>query len=156
MSNSIELSGFDELKKLLESEPQNQVEAMIKAQSAVASQGVRHLKEGLSHSGGKRGQKNARKGGSDPYVTSPKGSLPYLHTGRLRESIGFKNFANKTTVWTKVGSGINAPETDYAKYLEGRSGNGIRPFLQALKTVVTAERILQYFDKYYKPLAGGK
>lgn len=156
MSNYIELSGFDELKRLLQQEPQNQVEAMIKAQIKVATQGVAHLKKALSHSGGMRGQKNARKGGSDPYVTSPKGSMPYMHSGRLRESIGYKNLANNRTVWTKIGSGVGASPVEYAKYLEGYNHDGLRPFLQALDKVVTSQRIIEYFNKYYKPLAGGK
>lgn len=153
---NIELNGFDELKKLLDEEPQRIIKAMIQAQIKVGTEGVNHLKRGLSHQGGTRGQKNARKGGSDPYVTSPKGSLPYRHTGGLQRSIGLKNLANNTTVWTKIGSGINAPEVEYAKYLEGHNHDGIRPFLQALKDVVTSRRIIEYFNKYYKPLSGEK
>lgn len=156
MSNTIEINGFDELKKLLDAEPQNQVEAMIKAQTAVAVEGVAHLKKGLDQYGGMRGRKNSRKGGKEQYTASPKGSLPYRHTGALQRSIWYKNFANKTTVWTKVGAILNTPALEYAKYLEGKNGNGIRPFLQALDRVVTTERVLERFDKYYKPLEGGK
>lgn len=156
LNTNIELKGFSELKALLAREQQNQAEAMVKAQIKVASESVRHLKKALSVSGGRRGQKNARKGGSDPYVTSPKGSLPYKHTGGLMRSIGFKNFANKNYIWTKIGSGVNAPPVEYAKYLEGYNHDGLRPFLQAIDTIVNANRVVAYFEKYYKPLENGK
>lgn len=142
----ITLSGFDELNDLLDKEPQNQVDAMIKAQTKLATQAVAKLKHGLSHNGG-RG-KNA--------VSSPVGEMPYLHTGRLRNSIGFKTTAHKRDVKTEVGSGAMGNPIEYAKYLQGRNDDGIRPFLWAVKDLITSERLLAYFDSFYKPLQGQK
>lgn len=142
----ITLSGFDELNDLLDKEPQNQVDAMIKAQTKLATQAVAKLKSGLSHNGG-RG-KNA--------VSSPVGEMPYLHTGRLRNSIGFKTTAHKRDVKTEVGSGAMGNPIEYAKYLQGRNDDGIRPFLWAVKDLITSERLLAYFDSFYKPLQGQK
>ena len=142
----ISVSGFEEIGKLLDAEPQNQVNAMVKAQTKLASQAVAKLKSGLSHNGG-RG-----KGA----VASPKGDMPYLHTGRLRNSIGFKMLTHKRDVTTKIGSGAMGNPIEYAKYLQGRNGDGIRPFLWAVQDLVTPERLIAYFDNYYKPLQGAK
>lgn len=142
----ITVNGFDELNKLFDKEPQNQMDAMIKAQTQLASQAVAKLKRGLSHNGG-RGK------GARP---SPKGDMPYLHTGRLRNSIGFKMLAHKKDVQTKIGSGAMGNPIEYAKYLQGRNDDGIRPFLWAVKDLVTSERLLSYFDKFWKPLQGNK
>lgn len=147
---NITVSGFDELGKLLDSEPQNQVEAMVKAQTKLSTQAVTKLKRGLAHYGGRAGLK---RGG---YKTSPKGDMPYKHTGRLQGSIGYKMLAHKRDVQSKIGSGVLGNPIEYAKYLEGKNGDGIRPFLRAVKDLVTSERLLAYFDKYYKPLQGGK
>lgn len=143
---TITLGGFDELGKLLAQEPQNQLECMIKAQNKVAAQAVDKLKRGLSHSGGRgRGAKS-----------SPVGDMPYLHTGRLRNSIGFKMLARKRDVETKIGSGAMGNPIEYARYLEGRNHDGTRPFLWAVQDLVTSERIMAYFNKYWKPLEGAK
>lgn len=152
MANDIHITlrGIDELNALLDKEPQAQAEAMVKAQTLLATQAVGKLKRGLAHYGGRRGLK---KGG---YKTSPKGDMPYKHTGRLQASIGFKTTAHKRDVKSEVGSGVMGHPIEYAKYLQGRKGDGIRPFLWAIKDLVTGERLLAYFDKYYKPLTGGK
>lgn len=143
---TITLSGFDELWKLLDQEPQNQVECMIKAQNKVAAQAVDKLKRGLSHNGGRgKGSKS-----------SPVGDMPYLHTGRLRSSIGFKMLANKRNVYTKIGSGALGNPIEYARYLEGRNHDGTRPFLWAVQDLVTTDRIMAYFNQYWKPLEGAK
>ena len=147
---NITVEGFDELEKLLGQEPQNQVEAMVKAQVKLSTQAVEKLKRGLSHYGGRRGLK---KGG---YETSPKWDMPYRHSGRLLKSIGCKTIAHKRDIQSKIGSGVMANPIEYAKYLEGRNHDGIRPFLWAVKDLVTSERLLAYFDKYWKPLQGKK
>lgn len=139
----IEVSGLDEVRKLLQGEPQNQAEAMIKAQSKVASMATEKLIQGLNNFGG-RSSKN--------YRTSPKGQLPFKHTGRLQASIFYKVLAHKTSVETKMGSLLNPPE--YAKYLEGRNGDGIRPFLWFAEKIFNLDKVLEYFDKYYRPLKG--
>jgi len=147
---TITLGGFDELEKELAQEPQRAVEAMKKAQTKLSTQAVMKLKRGLAHYGGRRGLK---KGG---YQTSPKGDMPYKHTGRLQESIGFKITAHKRDVKSEIGSGVMGNPIEYAKYLQGKNDDGIRPFLWAIKDLVTADRLITYFDQYYKPLAGGK
>lgn len=148
MASSIKItvSGLTELNKLFDKEPQNQMNAMLKAQTKLATQAVAKLKSGLSHNGG-RG-----KGA----VASPKGDMPYLHTGRLRNSIGFKTLAHKKDVQTKVGSGVMGNPIEYAKYLQGHNDDGIRPFLWAVKDLITPDRLIAYFDQFYKPLAGAK
>ena len=151
---NITVSGFDELGKLLDQEPQNQVEAMIKAQTKLSTQAVTKLKRGLAHYGGRAGYKGKRK--ENQYKTSPKGHMPYKHTGRLQESIGYKMLAHKRDVQSKIGSGVMGNPIEYAKYLEGKNGDGIRPFLWAVQDLVTSDRLLAYFAQYYKPLQGGK
>ena len=151
---SISLSGFDDLKKDLSQEPQNQIEAMIKAQTKVASLSVNAIKDKLRVFGGREPEKGKPR---DPsYRNSKKGDYPLKHSGRLEGSIFFKNLANKRTVATKIGSGVGVAPIEYAKYLEGRKGDGIRPFLKAADKVATSEKVMFYFDKYYKPLQGGK
>lgn len=146
----IEVEGLADIRKLLKGEPQNQAEAMIKAQNDVASLAVEEIQRGLNIRGGaepKQGQPRPK-----DYRNSKKGEMPLMHSGRLRDSIYFKNKVHKTTVETKIGSLINTPE--YAKYLEGRKGDGIRPFLWYARKqkVFTSDNVLKYFDKYYKPL----
>ena len=143
---TISLGGFDDLEKDLSQEPQRQIEAMIKAQTKLSSQAVTNLRRGLSHNGG-RGKRA---------VASKPGDMPYLHTGRLRGSIGFKMLAHKRDVQSKIGSGVMGNPIEYARYLEGKNHDGIRPFLWAVKDLVTSERLMAYFDQYYKPLQGGK
>lgn len=142
----ITVTGVDNLVKDLDKEPLNQIEAMKKAQTKLASQAVEKLKRGLSHNGG-RG-KNAR--------PSPKGDMPYLHTGRLRSSIGYKTLSTSKKTETKVGSGAMGNPIEYAKYLQGRNGDGIRPFLWAVKDLVTPDRLIAYFKEFWKPLQGAK
>lgn len=147
----LEVEGLDEVRKLLKGEPQNQAEAMIKAQNKVASLAVKHLKRGLDMFGGKY----PSKGHPNPnYKNSKKGEMPLKHSGRLQSSIFFKNLAHKTSVETKLGAILNPP--DYAKYLEGRKGDGIRPFLWFAKDIFNVKNVLNYFDKYYRPLQGIK
>lgn len=142
----ITVSGLDELNNLFDKEPQNQMDAMIKAQTKLATQAEAKLKRGLSHNGGRgKGAKS-----------SPVGEMPYLHTGRLRNSIGFKIIAHKKDVQTRIGSGAMGNPIEYAKYLQGHNGDGIRPFLWAIKDLVTSERLIAYFDQFWKPLQGGK
>lgn len=152
MANTINitLGGFDELEKALEQEPQRAVEAMVKAQLKLSTQAVMKLKKGLAHYGGRRGLK---KGG---YQTSPKGDMPYKHTGRLQGSIGYKMTAHKHDVKSQIGSGVMGNPIEYAKYLQGRHDDGIRPFLWAIQDLVTTDRLIAYFNQYYKPLESGK
>jgi len=138
----LEVDGIDEVRKLIKGDPQNQAEAMMKAQNKVASMAVEKISRGLSVSGGSYG--------SEEYRNSKKGEMPLLHSGLLRKSIFFKNVLHKNAVETKIGSILNPP--DYAKYLEGEKGDGIRPFLWAANKVFTSDKVLEYFDKYYKPL----
>lgn len=138
----ISVSGFGELNDLLNKEPQNQLNAMLKAQTKLATQAVAKLKSGLSHNGG-RGK------GAIP---SPKGEMPYLHTGRLRNSIGYRTTTKKASAETQIGSGAMGNPIEYAKYLQGKNGDGLRPFLWAVRDLVTTERLVAYFSEYWKPL----
>lgn len=142
----VTVSGFDEVLKDIKGEPLNQMQAMLKAQTKLASQAVEKLKRGLSHNGG-RGKNR---------VSSPKYDLPYLHTGRLRNSIGFKAINTEKKVQTDIGSGVMGNPIEYAKYLQGHNGDGIRPFLWAVKDLVTPDRLIAYFKDYWKPLGGNK
>lgn len=155
MANVIHITvgGIDELNALLDKEPQAQVEAMVKAQTLLATQAVAKLSRGLSTSSDKRDHKS-----DGTHRHSKKGEMPRLQTGGLRDSIGYKNIANNRSVYTRIGSGVGPGirPVEYAKYLEGRNHDGIRPFLWAIKELVTSERLLAYFDKYYKPLTGKK
>jgi hypothetical protein len=142
----IEVRGLDNLIGLLDNEPKNQLDAMVKAQTKLATQAVAKLKSGLSHNGG-RG-KNAE--------PSPKGEMPYLHTGRLRNSIGYRTKTKNANAETQVGSGAMGNPIEYAKYLQGRNGDGLRPFLWAVKDLVTPDRLIAYFKEFWKPLQRGK
>ena len=152
-SINITLSGFDELEKELEREPQRAVEAMLKAHTKVATLAVAKLKQGLGNSGSERDKK--AKGN---FRRSKKGEMPRKHTGALQRSIYFKNLAVKDKLVTQIGSGVGVAPIEYAKYLEGRNHDGLRPFLWYIDNIVTTDRVIAYFDKYYKPLsgAGGK
>ena len=139
---SISLKGVEKVIKGLEKEQENQIKAMEKAHTKAATLSVRKLKQGLSHNGGTG--KNQR--------SSPKGHMPYRHTGQLRNSIGFKVARRGKNVVSEVGSGAQVRSAPYAKYLEGYNHDGIRPFLWAVQELYTPERIIAYFNEYYKPL----
>lgn len=136
--------GFNAILKAVDEEERNILTSIAKAHSTVASQAVKVLKSGLSQRAGRDYK--------DPsYETSPKGALPYMHTGRLRNSIGFKLLKHGNTVFSEVGSGANTSPIDYAKYLEG-NGNGIRPFLWAAETIYNPKNILKVFNQIYKSI----
>lgn len=148
ISVNIEVEGINEIRKLLQGEPLNQAEAMIKAQSNMAARATESLKRGLNISGGAYPTK---KHPNPFYRNSKKGELPLLHSGRLRDSIFYKNIAHKTSVETILGCLLNPPE--YAIYLEGKDGKkGKRPFLWYAEKTLNRKNVLALFDKYYKPL----
>lgn len=90
-----------------------------------------------------------RKPSDKNYENSPKGSLPYGHTMALRNSIGFKVLRSGTGIKAEFGSGARKSPIEYAKYLEGRNGNGIRPFLWAASGIFNADTIIEKFRKFY-------
>lgn len=141
------VKGLNELVRKLQEEERNAVLAMTKAHSNVASEATAKLKRGLSFRAG-RSPKDKN------YQNSPAGSLPYAHTLRLRDSIGYKILAQGRRVFSEVGSGAGASSVEYAKYLEGRNNDGIRPFLWAVKNDYNAEKINKKFWEYFKPLSG--
>ena len=146
---TIQITGLDSMIKALKAEDKNQLNAIRKAHTAVSAEAVKKLKDGLKNRFGKSPKdKN--------YMNSPKGTLPYMHTGMLRKSIGHKVITVKNVVTSKVGSGLNAYPIEYAKYLEGRNHDGIRPFLWAISALYTPERVKAYFDKFYKPFENSK
>lgn len=142
------VKGLNELVRKLQEEERNAVLAMTKAHSKVAADATAKLKRGLSFRAG-RSPKDKN------YQNSPAGSLPYAHTLRLRDSIGYKILAQGRRVFSEVGSGAGASSVEYAKYLEGRNHDGIRPFLWYADDVYNVKKINELFWKYFKPLSGG-
>lgn len=137
--------GFNAILKAVDEEERNILNSIAKAHSTVASQAVKVLKTGLSQRAGRDYK--------DPsYETSPVGALPYMHTGRLRNSIGFKLLRHGNTIFSEVGSGASTSPIDYAKYLEGENGNGIRPFLWAAEPIYNPKNILKVFNQIYKSI----
>lgn len=131
----------------LGAEYQNTMRAIEKAHVKVASEGERMLKKGLSWRAG-------RDSSSPDYQNSPRGSLPYMHTGRLRNSIGYKVTAKGNKVISEVGSGTRGLGVEYAKYLQGYNNDGIRPFLDYIEGVYNAQTIEEAFLEFFKPLEG--
>lgn len=149
MSNGLKivLKGFKELEKAFEQEEQKTIQAIAKAHTKAASEGERMLKQGLSWRAGRNP--------SDPsYQNSPKGSLPYMHSGRLRRSIGYKVLARGKKVSSEVGSGARNNAIEYAQYLQGNNNDGIRPFLDYIEGVYNAEVIKDEFLNIFEPLGG--
>ena len=138
------VKGLKDIQKMLNEEEKNIVNSMAHAHSKVASQAVKVLKQGL--------RTRAGRDTSDPgYMTSPKGALPFMHSGALRQSIGFKLLRHGKTVSSEVGSGASdASQVKYAKYLEGYNGDGIRPFLWAINKIYTPANIIKAFNNYYR------
>lgn len=145
----ITVQGVKELVARLEAEQQNVVHTMAKAHTKAASEAVYSLKRGLSYRAG-RNPKDKN------YQNSPVGSLPYAHTMRLRNSIGFKVLVRGNKVTSEVGSGANGNDIEYAKYLQGNNDDGIRPFLDYVTGLYNPQTIIAEFEAAYKPLAGGK
>lgn len=134
---------FDNLLKSLAQEKKRIISAAVKANSYCGAQAVRVLKQGLSDRHGKKP--------SDPeYENSPAGALPYGHTMGLRDSIGFKQLRSGNSIFAEVGSGANRTPIEYAKYLEGRNHDGIRPFLWAIDGVFNPQAIIKKFNEYYE------
>lgn len=131
----------------LGAEYQNTMRAIEKAHVKVASEGERMLKKGLSWRAGRDSK-------SPDYQNSPRGSMPYMHTGRLRNSIGFKVTAKGNKVISEVGSGTSGLGVEYAKYLQGYNNDGLRPFLDYIEGVYNAQTIEEAFLGYFQPLKG--
>lgn len=128
-------------------ERENTIKAIEKAHVKVASEAERMLKKGLSYRAG-------RDSSSPDYRNSPKGSLPYMHTGRLRNSIGYKVTVKGNKVISEVGSGTRGLGVEYAKYLQGYNNDGLRPFLDYIEGVYNAQTIDDAFLGYFRPLEG--
>ncbi len=128
-------------------ERENTIKAIEKAHVKVASEAERMLKKGLSYRAG-------RDSSSPDYRNSPKGSLPYMHTGRLRNSIGYKVTVKGNKVISEVGSGTRGLGVEYAKYLQGYNNDGLRPFLDYIEGVYNAKTIDEAFLGYFRPLEG--
>lgn len=128
-------------------ERENTIKAIEKAHVKVASEAERMLKKGLSYRAG-------RDSSSPDYRNSPKGALPYMHTGRLRNSIGYKVTVKGNKVISEVGSGTRGLGVEYAKYLQGYNNDGLRPFLDYIEGVYNAQTIDEAFLGYFRPLEG--
>lgn len=129
----------------LDATKQAAMSAMVKAHSYVSSQATTKLKQGLS-------QRAGRDAKSPDYQNSPKGALPYGHSMRLRGCIGFKVMHRGKKVTSEVGAGGNDknPAVEYAQYLQGRNGGGIRPFLWYIDPIYNAHNLLSKFWKYFR------
>lgn len=134
---------FEKVRQSLEQKERSMLDAMIKAHSELASQASTKLKEGLSQRAG-RDQKDPN------YSNSPKGALPYGHTMRLRNSIGFKIMLAANKVISEIGSGAKNTPINYAKYLEGHNGDGIRPFLWYVEPIYNSHKLLARFWQHYR------
>lgn len=150
MASIIRLSvkGLEQMQKRLNAQEREVINAMAKAHSKVASEAVKELKQGLRNRAGRTPR--------DPdYANSPKGELPYMHSGALRDSIGYNLLRAGKQVFSEVGSGylrfFSIKEVKYAKWLEGNDGQGIRPFLWKIKDIYNAKNIIKKFNEYYRP-----
>ena len=132
----------------LDDETQNVFSSVVKAHSSIAAEASKVLKEGLSHRAGRN------KDDAD-YRTSPKGAMPYAHSMRLRNSIGFKVMWAGNKVFSEVGSGSMINKVEYAEFLEG-DGHGIRPFLWYVKNIFNTDQLLAKFNEIHKPKLGNK
>jgi hypothetical protein len=77
-----------------------------------------------------------------------------MHTGRLRNSIGYKVTVKGNKVISEVGSGTRGLGVEYAKYLQGYNNDGLRPFLDYIEGVYNAQTIDEAFLGYFRPLEG--
>lgn len=145
---SITTKNFDKLMSQLDSETQNVFATLVRAHSSIAADASKRLKDGLSHRAGRN------KDDAD-YRTSPKGEMPYAHSMRLRNSIGFKVMLTGNTVSSEVGSGAMANTVEYAPFLEG-DGHGIRPFLWYIDNLYNVNQLLEKFNELHKSILGKK
>lgn len=116
------------------------LDAAAFAHSAAAAKAVEALKKGLS-------DRHGRTPRSKDYATSAPGELPYMHSGRLRDSVGYKVFLNKMEVNSEMGSGAVgvADPVVYADYVEH-----LRPFLQVGEQAgYNAENIAQLWAQKF-------
>ena len=145
---NITTKNFDKLLNLLDQETQNVFSSLVKAHTAIAANASKTLKHGLS-------QRAGRSKDDADYRTSPKGAMPYAHSMRLRNSIGFKVMLTGNTVSSEVGSGAMANTVEYAPFLEG-DGHGIRPFLWYIDNLYNVRQLLEKFNELHKSILGNK
>ena len=145
---NITTKNFDKLLNLLDQETQNVFVSLVKAHSSLAAEASKTLKQGLS-------QRAGRSKDDADYRTSPKGEMPYAHSMRLRNSIGFKVVLVGNNVWSEVGSGSMANTVEYAKFLEN-DGHGIRPFLWYVRGIYNEEELYKKFNQIHKSKLGKK
>lgn len=134
---------FENIRQRLNDTEQAVMSALVKAHSELDGEAVTRLKQGLS-------QRAGRDAKSPDYQNSPKGALPYGHTLRLRDSIGFKILLGGKKITSEVGSGAKNAPIHYAKYLEGRDGDGIRPFLWYIEPIYTVHNLLSKFWQNFR------
>ncbi len=145
---SITTKNFDKLMSMLDAETQNVFATLVRAHSSIAADASKRLKDGLSHRAGRNKD--------DPdYQASPKGMMPYAHSMRLRNSIGFKVMLAGNKVSSEVGSGAMANTVEYAPFLEGE-GHGIRPFLWYIDAIYNVGQLRDKFNEIHRPKLGNK
>ena len=144
----ITTKNFDKLLDHLEDESKNVFTALVKTHSIVSANASKTLKRGLSFRAGRT------KSDSD-YRTSPVGSMPYAHSMRLRNSIGFKVMLTGNKVSSEVGSGAMTNYVEYSETLEGE-GHGIRPFLWYIDNIYNEDELRAKFNELHRSKLGKK
>ena len=145
---SITTKNFDKLLNLLDQETQNVFSSLVKAHTTIAANASKTLKKGLS-------QRAGRTKDDADYRTSPKGAMPYAHSLRLRNSIGFKVTLIGNKVSSEVGSGAMVNTVEYAPFLEGE-GHGIRPFLWYIENIFNEDQLRAKFNELHRSNLGKK
>ena len=145
---NITTKNFDKLLNLLDQETQNVFVSLVKAHSVLAADASKTLKQGLS-------QRAGRSKDDADYRTSPKGEMPYAHSMRLRNSIGFKVTLIGNKVSSEVGSGAMANTVEYAPFLEG-DGSGIRPFLWYIDNIYNEDELRAKFNELHRSKLGNQ
>ena len=145
---NITTKNFEKALSMLDQETQNVFSSLVKAHTAIAANASKTLKRGLS-------QRAGRTKDDADYRTSPKGAMPYAHSMRLRNSIGFKVILTGNKVSSEVGSGAMANTVEYAPFLEG-DGSGIRPFLWYIDNIYNADELRAKFNEIHRTKLGNK
>ncbi|WP_424244377.1 hypothetical protein Dip510_001646 [Elusimicrobium posterum] len=111
------------------------------AHSATGAEGTRELKKALS-------ERHGASPKSKDYATAPIGDPPYMHTGMLRNSIGFVIVGNEKRMYMKVGSGPGVSPVEYAKPLD----HGLHPFLYIAEYYANAENWIKHWQEKFRSM----
>ena len=141
MAKSVNFDLLEDIKNIVKEDVKLAINTAERALNIMAIESSNHLRQGLSHFAGLNStDKN--------YENSKKGDMPYAHTLMLQKSIGSKVYLKGNLLEAEVGSGggeVNA--VDYAKYLQGRNDDGIRPFLWYIDQMFNFEKFIELWKK---------